>query len=616
MTATIYFRSLWGAITTLAGTETAPTPQEYNALVAPSGGTHTTLAAALVAGARRIRVAPGTYPATNVTISQAGTIIEGAGQDAVTLVAGAGSCITVAAADVIIRGVKLDGNRPAQSGTSAIIGMAGGADRCLIEDVTLLNGAYNGFAIRNSGSHDVVTRRATIIGPATDPAMLSQSFNGIYHIGHVERPVVEDCYITGTTQAIGYWYGVRGGRIEHNIVVDNYGWLTGVGGASDSRSAIEVYGADAHETHTDNWVIGNYVDGSTAGCIELAAGSPRTRIIGNYMINHGASGYGSPVGIVASTLQPSTDCVIAHNTIVCNGPRTVVRSGPFIEGAGTDGAILEKNTIIGANYEAPGAVAYGLRTDAQGANGVKIRDNVFDGCLDILIQNLGPRSEVSGNRMINLPADITTRRGTSGAIFRTDSTCTGVTVARNIIATPLVGVTAFGFDGSQMVIEGNEASVDVTQSNLMASDSILRGNRLTTTTFVGQVLYVGGNRNIVEANILLAPAGVARSIYVAGNNNVVGHNVAPDGVQDAGTGNEVAAQDTLTVRARRTPKPLGAQTVGTSQATIAHGLGYAPTEVGIEMTSAGQVWRSAASDETNVYLTADAAGRTCVARVR
>lgn len=58
------------------------------------------------------------------------------------------------------------------------------------------------------------------------------------------------------------------------------------------------------------------------------------------------------------------------------------------------------------------------------------------------------------------------------------------------------------------------------------------------------------------------------------------------------------------------PLPLGSQTVGTSQATIAHGLGYAPSQILITMTSAGNIYRSATSDATNIYLTADSSGRT------
>lgn len=64
------------------------------------------------------------------------------------------------------------------------------------------------------------------------------------------------------------------------------------------------------------------------------------------------------------------------------------------------------------------------------------------------------------------------------------------------------------------------------------------------------------------------------------------------------------------------PIALGSQTVGTSQVTIAHGLGYAPGIVNVTMTSAGNVYLSAASDATNIYLTADASSRTCLVSVK
>jgi hypothetical protein len=53
-----------------------------------------------------------------------------------------------------------------------------------------------------------------------------------------------------------------------------------------------------------------------------------------------------------------------------------------------------------------------------------------------------------------------------------------------------------------------------------------------------------------------------------------------------------------------------AATVGNTQTTIAHGLPYIPLSVAVTMTTAGTIWRSAASDATNIYLTADAAART------
>jgi hypothetical protein len=61
---------------------------------------------------------------------------------------------------------------------------------------------------------------------------------------------------------------------------------------------------------------------------------------------------------------------------------------------------------------------------------------------------------------------------------------------------------------------------------------------------------------------------------------------------------------------------LGAKTVNIAQVTVAHGLGYTPTMISVLMNSAGTVWRSAASDATNIYLKADADGRTCEVFVR
>lgn len=60
-----------------------------------------------------------------------------------------------------------------------------------------------------------------------------------------------------------------------------------------------------------------------------------------------------------------------------------------------------------------------------------------------------------------------------------------------------------------------------------------------------------------------------------------------------------------------TQTKLTNQTVNAAGSSIAHTLGYTPTRITIEPTSAGQIWRSAVSDSTNIYLTADVDGRTC-----
>ena len=59
-------------------------------------------------------------------------------------------------------------------------------------------------------------------------------------------------------------------------------------------------------------------------------------------------------------------------------------------------------------------------------------------------------------------------------------------------------------------------------------------------------------------------------------------------------------------------KSLGSVTVDTSPATVAHGLGYTPRVVIVTMTSAGNIYRQTASDNTNVYLQADASSRNSI----
>ncbi len=52
-------------------------------------------------------------------------------------------------------------------------------------------------------------------------------------------------------------------------------------------------------------------------------------------------------------------------------------------------------------------------------------------------------------------------------------------------------------------------------------------------------------------------------------------------------------------------------TAGTAEATAAHGLSTTPLLEIITMTSAGTIHKSTSSDGTNIFLTADAADRTC-----
>lgn len=87
-----------------------------------------------------------------------------------------------------------------------------------------------------------------------------------------------------------------------------------------------------------------------------------------------------------------------------------------------------------------------------------------------------------------------------------------------------------------------------------------------------------------------------------------------NGVQAIDTNNVVYIRESGAWK-RQAPKAISA-TVGIAQTTIAHGLGYTPTEIGILVKSNANVWQSAVADATNVYLTASVASTSIDIRVR
>jgi hypothetical protein len=133
----------------------------------------------------------------------------------------------------------------------------------------------------------------------------------------------------------------------------------------------------------------------------------------------------------------------------------------------------------------------------------------------------------------------------------------------------------------------------------------------------------GALRNIVENNYCDS-ANAARTIYLADSaanntirsNKIIGAAASVYLNGDAGTGNIITPNHLNNVTRYLEAKSLGAKTVGASPSTIAHGLGYTPTVVEITMTSDGNIWKSASSDATNIYLTADNSGRTAEVFVR
>ena len=89
-----------------------------------------------------------------------------------------------------------------------------------------------------------------------------------------------------------------------------------------------------------------------------------------------------------------------------------------------------------------------------------------------------------------------------------------------------------------------------------------------------------------------------------GSDFLIGPNIL-DGNATSGLSVNTGANGTYAVPYRKLTVTVG----GGQGASVPHGLPYTPRVVTVSMTSSGQIWRSAAPDATNVYLTADGPSR-------
>lgn len=151
-----------------------------------------------------------------------------------------------------------------------------------------------------------------------------------------------------------------------------------------------------------------------------------------------------------------------------------------------------------------------------------------------------------------------------------------------------------------------------TAGTLAVSESTQTANRVKAGPTSGGAA-VPAYRALVNADM---PAAVVINPLTAVGDLVLGGTAGAPGRLAIGAAGKALVSDGTTAAWQSVLVSLGAQTVGVTQVTIAHGLAYTPTVCIAQMTSAGQIWRSAASDGTNVYLTSDLAGRTCEVYVR
>jgi len=522
---------------------------------------------------------------------------------------------------VLLDGLELEGNRSGQTpalSSSQQGGVYTTGARTTVRDCYIHDTAN--MAISAYGADDLRVERCRIENPATSTGATGYSYKGVYVQGSV-RPVIRHTTLRGWSQAIGLWYGVTDGLIEGNIIRDNYGFEDAA--HTVNRSACEDYGSN--NLHGTNRWIGNVVDGSTHNCFEIAQGVLGSSYLNNVCRNWGRNGTDTASGEAMEVTGqaadgtgygPTNDILIQGNYIYSDGTR---RETGIQVGSYAARCKIQNNSLVNfkGNTEAYPIVV-------QGDNPALIIGNTFtDSYRAIYINASGVRGgQILNNHVVN--------GQTSGIAINLSVAGAEWLIAGNSVdyAGPGFGILVEATGGAKHRITGNRvrigagggaggSAVDVRTADCLIQGNVLENNDPGNT---GAINLVGALRAIVRQNV----AHSASNRYTVVLLSSADYNLIQDNSLDAasilqsgaGAHNIIEPNHAPTYTAPSTLKTLGSQTVGTSQATIAHGLGYAPTQVVVTMTSAGNIYKSAASDGTNVYLTADASGRTAEVYVR
>jgi hypothetical protein len=577
-------------------------------LDAGGNGDYTTLATALAALAENdvLFIRNGTYTG-GVTISTPNVTLIGESRNGVIIQSipdSWQSAISVTAAHVTIQTLKIDGLRDTQ-GT----GDTGAEDRSCIRvraDYFTLNDVWL-FEPYNAGLYaDANYGRVTncfIQNRATNSTTLTSGkfAHGIF-LSSCQRWAITDTMITGFAQGIGLWWGCSHNVVAFNRLIDNYGMANG----TVPRSAIEDYGADT--PNHQNIVIGNIIDGSTKLCLECASGVIGSQYISNMCLNSGmfsTPGTEAVMNVVEDVNEPTYDIVVANNSFTGSIDRTV--RGMYVNASGA--VQITGNTFIDckASGERPVILTGNTRP--------VFRNNTMHHCDGGLSIRSNFPAIVDGNTFFD-PASTSDMI----AVFNAQNVISNNMFDANDVN--LYGVVVYSTAGSNHRITQNTFTNFVNRCvDLRAAQCLVTGNTIQSTA---QSVFLDktSTQSIVRDNVIDCNSIGAVYIDTGAVNHVIQENTLIGAVagiyNDSGnTTNQTAPNHTGTFsRTVGILKALGAQTVGATQATIAHGLAYTPTEVQVTMTSAGTIWKSAASDGTNIYLTADDAGRTAEVFVR
>ena len=441
---------------------------------------------------------------------------------------------------------------------------------------------------------------------------------GVYMTGSA-RPTIRHSIFRGWSQAIGLWYGVTDALVEGNSLINNYGYEDA--SHTVNRSALELY--PANNVGGSSRVIGNVIDGSTHDCIECAQGEVGTLFCGNTLRNWAAeAGLGNTglgLELTGQNTLPglTTEIIVIGNTFRSNG--ACATTGLQVNGY-TSRVKIEANQFYTFNASTGGCIAIFI---ASGDPPI-IVGNSFNSCEYGVWVNSASTSTgvISTNSFWNLPSASPARAINLAAAGD------GWLIEQNCVDSDPVsgGIGLFVESGNQHRIIGNRIRA-ATPMLVSMNDGLITGNVVLKAVNDGsgaiRLLYAS-LRNLVRNNAVTNTGGFTISVEGTADYNQVNDNqfptsTSPNGdirVTSTATHNNVGSNSQNAIFVSDSLLALHSVTVGTTQISVAHGLGYTPTQALISMSSPGIIYRSAASDATNVYVTADAASRTADIYVR
>jgi parallel beta-helix repeat protein len=414
---------------------------------------------------------------------------------------------------------------------------------------------------------------------------------------------VTNCTILDT--GFGVWMTNNG----NHTVSNNYMKRSAVAGDAKVSQIRGIRGTDS----VGNTVFGNAIINYDLG-IEMWRASSRHVVSSNNL-------YGCTFGI---SLDDTTNSTIIGNTIEGDPANTFFNIG--IELAKSPFNTIQGNTVI-----IPNAVITGTRTGiaAWGGNGGIVGsdkstitgNNVNGGTVGIAVY-AGKHYTVSNN--------IVDATKGNGIELKPNYDVTNVIISNNVVTnTTGKGINVFqSVDASGVILTPNDyvyitgnivdnagdRGIDVRFPNGSVRNNIVKNSFKSG-------IYINGNNNANSVNeisgntltgnmrdstadtyseggIYLSSSNVAWTniTYIISNNSSgsIRNNNFSDRFYYGGA----------TVKGET--KKLENKTIGTTQTTVAHGLGYLPKNVNLVPKGNAAVWQSATADNTNLYFTASA----------